>query len=87
MPLVIFTPLAAYSFAPDPCAVVPMALILTLICTHLAFYRYLTQKRSGTFAIAVTPMQVLFFLGCVVSAVVGLIKHRLDIQPCTADSL
>ena len=84
--LVISAPLTAYSFAPDPWAVIPMALILSLVCTHLAFFRYLMQKRSSTFAIAVIPMLVLFFLGCVVAALVGLIKHHLGAQPHPANT-
>ena len=71
-------PLAAYSLAPDPWTVIPLALIVALMATHLAFYRYVTRKRSGAFAIAVIPMQVVFFLGCAASALVGLIKHHFD---------
>ncbi len=75
--LVVVAPLAGYTLAPDPWAVIPLALILALIGTQLAFYRYVAHKRSGAFAIAVVPMQVLFFLGCAVAAVIGLFKHYL----------
>ena len=73
--LAVMTPLAVYTLAPDPWAVIPLALILALVWTHLAFYRYAARKRSGAFALAVIPMQVLFFLGCVVAVVVGLMQH------------
>jgi hypothetical protein len=47
-----------------------------MIWTQLAFYRYLVQKRSGAFAFAVVPMQVLFFLGCVAAVPLGIIMHQ-----------
>ncbi len=78
--LAVMAPLALYTLRPDPWAVIPLMLILALIWTHLAFYRYVAHKRSGAFAIAVIPMQVLFFLGCVVAVVVGLMQHYFS-QP------
>lgn len=79
--LALLVPLAGYALAPDPWAVIPLALILALVWTHLAFYRYLLQKRGGAFAIAVIPMQVLFFLGCAVAVVIGVLKHHYGKQP------
>ena len=73
--LAVSAPLAAYFLAPDSLAVVPLALILFLVWTHLAFYRYVAQKRNSAFAFAVIPMQVIFFLGCAVSGVLGLIMY------------
>lgn len=73
--LAVVAPVAGYTLAPDPWAVIPLALILALIGTQRAFYRYVARKRSGAFALAVVPMQVLFFLGCAVAAVIGLFKH------------
>jgi len=74
--LLMSAPITAYVIAPDPWAPIPLALILALVCTHLAFYRYVAKKRSVAFAIAVVPMQVLFFLGCTVAAFLGLFKHH-----------
>jgi len=84
--LVALAPVAALVLTPDPWSVFPLALILALISTHLAFYRYVARKRSGAFAIAVIPMQVLFFLGCALSAVLGLIQHYFYRQPVTVNT-
>lgn len=75
--LAVVAPVTGYALAPDPWAVIPLALILGLIWTHLAFYRYVAHKRSGAFALAVVLMQVVFFLGCVVAVFVGLMQHYL----------
>ena len=81
--LAVSAPLAAYFLAPDPLAVIPLSLILFLVWTHLAFYRYVAQKRNSAFAFAVIPMQVIFFLGCAVSGTLGLIMYffGLDREP------
>jgi glycosyltransferase involved in cell wall biosynthesis len=73
--LVVLAPIVAYTFAPNLLAAIPMALILALILTQQAFFRYLGEKRGGAFAIAVIPMQVLFFCGCALAVMVGLAKH------------
>jgi len=73
--LAVLAPLAAYYLAPDPLAFIPLILILFLVWTHLAFYRYVAQKRNSAFALAVIPMQVIFFLGCAVSGVLGLFMY------------
>jgi GT2 family glycosyltransferase len=73
--LAISAPLAAYLLAPDPLAVIPLTLILLIVWTHLAFYRYAAKKRNSAFAFAVIPMQVIFFLGCAVSGVLGLFMY------------
>lgn len=74
--LAILLPIGAYWLAPNPWAVLPLALIFAMIWAQLAFYRYLVQKRSGAFALAVVPMQVLFFLGCVAAVPLGIIMHQ-----------
>ena len=74
--LAVVLPVGAYWLSPSPWALVPLALILAMIWTQLAFYRYLVQKRSGAFAFAVVPMQVLFFLGCVAAVPLGIIMHQ-----------
>jgi hypothetical protein len=73
--LAVVPPLATYFLVPDPLAVIPMALILFVVGTHLAFYRYAAQKRNSAFAFAVIPLQVTFFLGCAISAALGLIQY------------
>jgi hypothetical protein len=52
-----------------------------MIWTQLAFYRYLIQKRSVAFALAVVPMQVVFFLGCVVAVPLGIVMHVFGQAP------
>jgi len=73
--LVILTTLAAYRFSSNPWAAVPLALISGLILTQQAFLRYLIRKRGSAFAIGVIPMQVLFYLGCALSVVIGVARH------------
>ena len=73
--LFVAAPVAAYLLLPDPLAFIPLTLILLLISTHLPFYRYVARKRSSVFAFAVIPMQVVFFLSCAVSGVLGLIIY------------
>jgi GT2 family glycosyltransferase len=80
----LLLPPAAYWLAPSPWALLPLALILAMIWTQLAFYRYLVQKRSGTFALAVVPMQVLFFLGCVAAVPLGIMLHQFGRVPAAA---
>jgi hypothetical protein len=75
--LVISAPIAAYTLAPNVLSLIPIALILALVLTQKAFFLYLGKIRGGAFAIAVIPMQVLFFSGCVLSVFVGLAKYYL----------
>jgi GT2 family glycosyltransferase len=83
--LAILLPAGAYWLAPNPWAMVPLAFILGMIWTRLAFYRYLVQKRSVAFALAVVPMQVVFFLGCVAAVPLGIIMHKFVQAPAAAD--
>ena len=76
--LTVLIPLLCYWLKPDPFAWAPMALLLTLAATHLDFYHYVAQKRSIAFAIAVIPMQLLFFLGCAASIPLAFFRFHLD---------
>jgi hypothetical protein len=60
--------------ASDPWALVPLTLIAALVLAQLPFYRYLAQKRGGTFALAAVPMQLLFFLCCAGAIPLGIIQ-------------
>ena len=73
--LAVLPPVAVYYWIPDPLAVIPLALILLVAWTHLAFYRYAARKRNSAFAFAAIPQQVIFFLGCVVATLLGLVQH------------
>ena len=79
--LAILLPAGAYWLAPNPWSIVPLAFVLGMIWTQLAFYRYLIQKRSVAFALAVVPMQVVFFLGCVVAVPIGIVMHLFGQAP------
>jgi hypothetical protein len=74
--LSVLLPLGGYLLAPDPLAAVPLALLLALAASHFGFYRYVAAKRSLAFAIAVLPMQLLFFLGCAVSIPLAFVLHH-----------
>jgi hypothetical protein len=83
--LAILLPAGAYWLAPNSWAVVPLVCVLGMIWAQLAFYRYLIQKRSVAFALAVAPMQVVFFLGCVAAVPLGIIMHQFGQAPSAAD--
>jgi len=80
MALAVLIPAVCYWFLADPLALIPLVLVLAIIATHLSFYRYVAQKRSSAFAIAVVPMQVLFFLSCAVSIPLAYIQHHIGNQ-------
>jgi glycosyltransferase involved in cell wall biosynthesis len=82
--LTIFATLASYWLVSDPLALIPLSLVLAIIATHLAFYRYVAQKRGAVFTIVVVPMQVIFFLCCVVSVPLAYIEHYFGIREATA---
>ena len=83
--LAILIPLLFYWLKPDPLAWVPLALLLALIATHLDFNRYVARIRGMAFAIAVVPMQLLFFLGCALSIPLAFIRHHLGGRQAPAD--
>ena len=88
--LAILAPLACYWLVPDPMALVPVALVLAIIATNPALYRYVALKRNGTFAIAVAPMQVVFFVCCVIAVPLAYIEHyrgtrRAKTNPAQSD--
>ena len=76
--LVIVAPVAVYKAFPNPWGIIPLAFILVLVWTQLGFYRYLAQKRSVAFAIAVIPMQFLFYTGCALAIPLGVADYLLD---------
>jgi cellulose synthase/poly-beta-1,6-N-acetylglucosamine synthase-like glycosyltransferase len=84
--LTLLAPLAVYLLLPDPLALLPLGLVLAIIATHLAFYSYLVHKRSIVFALAVAPMQIVFFSCCAVSIPIAFIQHHLGGQQSNAGS-
>lgn len=73
--LAVLPPLLCYIFVSDIMALLPLALILTIILTHQDFYRYVADKRNIAFAIGMVPMHLVFFLCCAVSIPIALTKH------------
>ena len=66
---------ACSTLPPGPLALIPLALILAIASTHLAFYRYVADKRNLAFALAVVPLHIIFFLCCAVSIPIAMVKH------------
>ena len=67
-------------------ALIPLALVLVIIGTHLGFYRYVAKKRSYAFAIGAIPMQVVFFSCCAVSVPLAYIEYYLDKRATKANA-
>lgn len=74
--LTIGFPFVVYWQIPDAWTLVPLAAVLAIAATHLAFYRYVARKRNLAFAFGVIPMQVVFFIGCAVSIPLAFAGHR-----------
>ena len=83
--LTLLAPLGACWLVADPLALIPLGLVFAIAATHLAFYTYVAGKRSSAFAIAVVPMQVIFFLGCAVSIPLAYIKYYWGKRQTGAD--
>lgn len=76
--LAIVAPVLTWVAAPDPLAIIPLSLCFGLVLTHLSFYRLILARRGITFAIAVVPMQLVFFLGCAVSVPLGIVGFLMS---------
>lgn len=59
---------------------VPVALLLALVSSHLDLYAFFGRKRGMPFAVAVLPMHLLFQLCCAASVPLGWIAHRSDLR-------
>jgi glycosyltransferase involved in cell wall biosynthesis len=78
-------PLACYALVADPWALIPLLLTAAIVATHLAFYRYVAEKRNSAFATAVIPMQVVFFAGCALAIPIAFFKHHLTTRSKPAE--
>jgi GT2 family glycosyltransferase len=76
--LAIVAPVLTWVAAPDPLAIIPLSLCLALVLTHLPFYRLILARRGIIFAMAVVPLQVVFFLGCAVSVPLGIVGFLMS---------
>jgi len=84
--LAVLPAFLAFYFFPDPLGIIPLALLLILIWTHLEFYQYVSRIRNCAFAFAIVPMQVTFFAGCVISTLLGASQYFFsgDREPSTS---
>jgi len=73
----ILMPLLALAWAGDPWALLPLVLVAVIIGSQLGFYQLLAKRGGIPFAIAIVPLQVLFFMGCALSVFLGFLAwHR-----------
>jgi GT2 family glycosyltransferase len=68
-------PLLAASLAPGPWVLPPLLLAAAVAALQLDFYRLVRRLHGLAFALAVLPLQLLFFLGCGLSVPLGLARH------------
>jgi glycosyltransferase involved in cell wall biosynthesis len=74
--LALLLPLAAAWRAPDPWTLLPLALAAVVAWVQIDFYRLVARLHGLAFALAVWPLQLLFFLGCVIAVPLGLVMRR-----------
>ena len=73
----ILMPLLALAWVMDPWSLLPLVLVAVIIGSQSGFYQLLVKRGGIAFAIAVVPLQVLFFMGCALSVLLGLLAwHR-----------
>jgi len=70
----IFLPLLALAWVQDVWALLPLILIAVIAWAQKDFYLLLSARGGIGFAIAVVPLQVLFFMGCALSVPLGFLK-------------
>lgn len=74
--MLVGVPAALAFFAyPSLLGLLPLLLVMAIVWTQLGFYRLIVKKHNLAFAFAVVPMQLLFFLGCAISAAAGITIH------------
>jgi len=74
---VFLLPTLALAWAADPWAWLPLSLIAVVVWTQKGFYHLLSERGGFGLAIAVVPLQLMFFMGCALSFPLGLLAaHR-----------
>jgi hypothetical protein len=71
----VLLPLLAAWRVPDPWALLPLALAAAVAWAQFDFYRLVARLHGLAFALAVWPLQLLFFLGCGIAVPLGLARH------------
>lgn len=84
--LTVGAPLAAWALAPgpgapDPLASIPLGLVLCLVATEFGFYRYAARKLGGAFAVAMVPLRLVYFLGCLAAIPLGVVAFLRRPRP------
>jgi GT2 family glycosyltransferase len=79
--LAVLLPLAAAWRTPDPWALLPLALAAVVASAQIDFYRLVARLHGLAFALAVWPLQLLFFLGCGIAVPLGLAWHLTSERP------
>ncbi len=67
----ILMPLLVLAWVMDPWSLLPLVLVAVIIGSQSGFYQLLVKRGGIAFAIAVVPLQVLFFMGCALSVFLG----------------
>ena len=68
----ILVPLLVFAWVADAWALLPLLPVAVIIWSQSGFYQLLAKRGGIAFAIAVVPLQLLFFLGCGLSIFLGL---------------
>ena len=79
--LAVTLPLLAAWRTPEPWTLAPLGLVVAVAWVQLDFYRLVARLHGLAFALAVWPLQLLFFLGCGIAVPVGLALHRSGRRP------
>jgi GT2 family glycosyltransferase len=74
--IAIVLPLMGYAWAPDPWAMLPLLFVAVIVWAQFDFYRLLSLQGGVAFAIAVVPLQVLFFMGCALAVPLGVLSYH-----------
>jgi len=69
----ILLPLLTFVWVPDFWALLPLLFIAVIVWAQKDFYRLLCAQGGAGFAIAVVPLQLLFFMGCALAVPLGLL--------------
>jgi len=67
----VIMPLLILAWAADPWALIPLLLIAVIVWAQKDFYRLLSTQGGIGFAIAVVPLQIVFFMSCALSVPLG----------------
>jgi len=67
--------LLSLAWLPNTWGLLPLALIAVVVWVQQDFYRLLIRRGGMGFALAVVPLQLVFFIGCAVSVPMGFLEY------------